>query len=306
MADQKIVPLVSIVVLNYNKHDDLVRNLSRLREIRYPELEVLVVDNCSTDGSREMVRTEFPEYQLIEAPFNGGVSIGRNLGFREARGEYVIYLDDDAVAPVDIVEKTVKIFQSDEKIGCLAYCVRQMPQDILCNDLSRQWIINYHGAGHAFRTSVLKKIDYLDENFFYGGEEIDSTLRSLEKGYKTRFTPEIIIDHYARIRSGKEYGRRASSWVASWCWFYMKHFPIYTALLCVWRVWIDTAFQSLRRRSFDTPVVSLWKIFSGLPRILKLRQVASAETIAFYMDPSSEPSHYTKSITKKVLSKIFG
>lgn len=301
---QDTFPFVSVVVLNYNKQYDLERNLRNLLEINYPKFEVIVVDNCSTDNSREMVKKEFPEFNLIEAHFNGGVSVGRNLGFRAAQGEFIVYLDDDSVAPMDFVDKTVELFLSYENVGCLAYCVRQMPQNFICNDHSKEWVINYHGAGHAFRSDALREIGFLDEKFFFGGEEIDSALRLLEKGYKTRFTPEVIVDHYARKRSGSEYSQRASSWMASWGWFYIKHFPLPTALLYATRVWMDTSLQALKRGSISTPIIGILKFIIGLPKIWRVRSVASEETISFYLDPNSEPSHYNSSVTKKILTVL--
>ena len=184
-------PRISVVVLNYNKREDLDRNLRRLREIPFESKEVIVVDNASTDGSAEMVREEFPEVTLIASDTNDGVAKGRNRGFRAAQGEYVIYLDDDSVAPVDVCDRVVELFEAQPEVGCLAFLVRAEPSGVYSNQFDdSEYLGNYHGAGHAFRKDCLERIGYLEEMYFFGGEEVDSSLAMLNEGFKTRYTPE--------------------------------------------------------------------------------------------------------------------
>jgi len=297
-------PLVSVVVLNYNKRDDLHRNLARLREMTYPNYEVIVVDNCSTDDSATMVRDMFPEVQLIESSTNGGVSQGRNLGFRAARGEFVIYLDDDSLAPVDVCEKTVELFGQDPQAGCLAYRVRQMPIAQQANPFSNTYLANYHGAGHAFRRHVLESIGYLDENFFFGGEEIDSSFALFELGYKVRNTPEILVDHYVRVHHGKDLTRRLSNGMASIGWFYVKHFPLHLAVLFTTRAIVAATGTAIRRRAILPVFKGLGLFISGAPRILRVRRRASPEAIRFYTSPDVQPPHHVQPLHRKLVNKL--
>jgi GT2 family glycosyltransferase len=87
----------TVVILNWNKRALLRRSLEVLRDVAsLPyRVEIVVVDNGSTDGSREMVRREFPAARLIENPRNLGIAQGKNVGLRAARGEFVLLLDDD-------------------------------------------------------------------------------------------------------------------------------------------------------------------------------------------------------------------
>ena len=89
----------SVVILNYNNREVLRRGLGALRNLAASpyRVEVIVVDNGSTDGSQTMIRNEFPEVRLIENRENLGIARGKNAGLMLARGEFILLLDDDCV-----------------------------------------------------------------------------------------------------------------------------------------------------------------------------------------------------------------
>lgn len=305
MSNEPPQPLISIVVLNYNKSADLARNLRALSAVSYPNREIIVVDNRSTDDSVEMVRRDFGDaVDLIVAPSNGGVCRGRNLGFRRARGEYVVYLDDDAVAPPDVCAVVASLFRENPTAGCLAFLVREMPNGHLCNDYGVERLGNYHGAGHAFRNECLRNIGYLDEQFFFGGEEIDSSLALLESGYYVRYTPEIIIDHYVRRHGANEFARRASNWMASMGWFYVKWFPWKAALRLILRQFVSTAVVSVRRMAPTTAFRGTAIFAAGLRSAIGKRRPASPEVIRFYLSPEVRPRHCADSVWSKVINRF--
>ncbi len=86
---------VSVVIVNYNGAELLHRCLRSVFAQRYRPMEVLVVDNGSVDGSVEMVQKEFPEARVISLNRNAGFAEGNNIGVREARGEFVVLLNND-------------------------------------------------------------------------------------------------------------------------------------------------------------------------------------------------------------------
>lgn len=305
--NSKSEPLISIVVLNYNKSADLARNLSALREIPYSHREIIVVDNRSTDDSVEMVRREFADdVELIVADSNGGVCRGRNLGFRRARGEYVVYLDDDAVAPAEVCDQVARLFREHPKAGCLAFLVREMPEGRLCNDFGVERLGNYHGAGHAFRKDCLEEIGYLDEQFFFGAEEIDSSLALMEHGYYVRYTPEITIDHYVRRHGCREFTRRASNWMASMGWFYVKWFPWKPAATLLMRQFVSMAAASVRRGAPLAVIRGTFLFAGGLRAAVAKRKVASEEVIRFYLSSAVRPRHCSEPLRLRVWSILRG
>jgi GT2 family glycosyltransferase len=98
---------LSVVIVNYNTRDDLRLCLTALRQSQ-PAPEVIVVDNASSDGSREMVRAEFPEVTLIAPETNTWFCGGNNLGIQAAHGEYVLLLNPDTVPPPDALNVMVR------------------------------------------------------------------------------------------------------------------------------------------------------------------------------------------------------
>ena len=296
-------PRISVVVLNYNKREDLDRNLRRLREIPFESKEVIVVDNASTDGSAEMVREEFPEVTLIASDTNDGVAKGRNRGFRAAQGEYVIYLDDDSVAPVDVCDRVVELFEAQPEVGCLAFLVRAEPSGVYSNQFDdTEYLGNYHGAGHAFRKDCLERIGYLEEMYFFGGEEVDSSLAMLNEGFKTRYTPEVVIEHYVRTYGGEAFSRRASNWLASYSWFYVKWFPLWQAGLLVLRQVASISKASLGRGKVLPPILGVGRFFKGLPRALRKRKVAKPEVTRFYCSLDVRPRHFRSETFRRLLN----
>ena len=105
---------VSLVISVWNRKDDLRENLAAIREQTVKPLEVIVVDNNSSDGTPEMVIEEFPEVHLIRMPHSDyGACETFNVGFSSARGEYTGILDDDVILPKDFVARMMEEFEAE-------------------------------------------------------------------------------------------------------------------------------------------------------------------------------------------------
>ena len=109
-------PLVTVNILSFNRKDDLRLTLQKVFEQDYQNIEVVVVDNASTDGTLEMVKNEFSSIQLIQLQKNIGIA-GWNEGFKIARGEFILVLDDDSYPDKNSIKELVQTAQSDKHIG---------------------------------------------------------------------------------------------------------------------------------------------------------------------------------------------
>lgn len=126
-------PLVSVVIPCYNASKFIRRTITSVLRNPYRPIEILVVDDGSKDDSREQVQKlaeRFPEIRLLPKE-NGGVSSARNLGIREAKGDYVALLDADDLLYPDCMEKRMKVFieEDDPKmlgVFCPAVLVDEM------------------------------------------------------------------------------------------------------------------------------------------------------------------------------------
>lgn len=112
------ITLLSVVIVTRNRRTELHRCLQSLRRLTYRNLEVVVVDNASTDGLPEMVAEQFPEVRLFRADQNYGCGVGRNIGARVARGDYFWFIDDDAEVIVpDAAERLLAKLESEPDVG---------------------------------------------------------------------------------------------------------------------------------------------------------------------------------------------
>ena len=113
-------PFVSAIVVNWNGKNYLGECLESLRKQTFLNFEIIVVDNGSTDGSVEYIRSHFPECLIIQNPSNNGFGKGNNQGIKKAKGEYIALLNNDAQAVCLWLEELVKAAEEDRRAGMLA------------------------------------------------------------------------------------------------------------------------------------------------------------------------------------------
>ena len=216
---------IAIVVLNYNKKLDLLEALESIYASDYPEYEVIVVDNDSTDGSADAVAEQFPQADLIRNPENSGVSKGRNTGWRYAEEhyeyDYIIFLDDDTVVTTDFLSKLVEAYRSHPEAGVLAGKAftsfeknQLMSVGIRANlytglvydmgvgesdegqyDVPRE-IDAAGGFAFMVRAALFRRLNAFDERYSpYGWEDVDFSLRARQVGYTVRYVPDARLCH---------------------------------------------------------------------------------------------------------------
>jgi GT2 family glycosyltransferase len=109
--------LVSIIIPTRNRCELLDACLRSIYQSTYEKFEVIVLDNASSDHTRTMVKNQYPSVRLIELSNNSFVAASRNLGIKYARGEYLLFIDDDNIIHQQMVEELINIFHSDPRIG---------------------------------------------------------------------------------------------------------------------------------------------------------------------------------------------
>ena len=105
---------VTVNILSHNRKNELRHTLTKIYEQDYKNIEIIVVDNASSDGTPIMVETEFPEVKLIKLYKNIGIA-GWNKGFEVASGEYILVLDDDSYPGSDTINKALNCIRSEER-----------------------------------------------------------------------------------------------------------------------------------------------------------------------------------------------
>lgn len=112
--------LLSILIVTRNRRAELHRCLRSLERLTYPDFEIVVIDNDSTDGLPDMVAEEFPQARLYRAAHNYGCGVGRNIGARMARGAYLWFIDDDAeVLHPDAADRLIAKLEAEPDVGAI-------------------------------------------------------------------------------------------------------------------------------------------------------------------------------------------
>ncbi len=251
----KKTPLVSVVILTWNRFKDLRETLVKLRLNYYSPLEIIVVDNGSTDGTDKMVSSEFPDAIYLKQDKNRGIA-GYNVGFAAAKGEYVVALDSDSYPARDAFTKMKEIFDEYPNAGAVAFDVlvpseKSEKMEIPVNGAGDgvHEVTGYHGAGVGFRKEVFSKVGYWYEPFFLYFNEMDHALRMLENGYSILRSPAVRAFHKTTAaarpseRSSYFYARNA-------LWLIWRRYPFWPMLKStLYFIYLATA-ESFYQRTF--------------------------------------------------------
>jgi GT2 family glycosyltransferase len=201
---------VSVNILSFNRKEDLRFTLKKILEQDYKNIEIIVVDNSSTDGTREMVKTEFPNVKLIELKKNIGIA-GWNKGFEAAKGEYVLVLDDDSYPDNGTISSGINLMLKDEKIAVVGFAIYNYQFNKIENDeyyqkQSREVeeVSAFIGCGAMIRRKYFLDLGGFDPVIFLYFNELDFSIRAKNAGYKILFEPNHRVNHTYSMLQRKE------------------------------------------------------------------------------------------------------
>ena len=200
-------PRVSVVVCSYNGGRTLDACLESLTQLDYPDVEVIVVDDGSTDDTRQILR-RFPTVVAIHQP-NLGLSAARNAGLRAASGAVIAYTDSDCVADRDWLSHLVHQLQTTgadavggpniaPDDGWLVACINTSPGQPTHVLVSDQVAEHVPGCNMAFRREALEAIAGFDPRFRRAGDDVDLCWRLQESGRWITFSPGAMVWHHRR------------------------------------------------------------------------------------------------------------
>jgi glycosyltransferase involved in cell wall biosynthesis len=229
-------PEATVVVSTRDRRDDLLRLLPSLLA-QTARCEILVVDDGSTDGTGEMVRSRFPEVRVERSDRSLGLIAQRNRGARLARGPIIVSVDDDAELPApDTVARTLADFDHP-RIGAVAIpCVdvTHGPEVVQrAPDREHRWVVpSYWGTAHAVRRDVFLSLGGYREEFERQCEELDYCLRQLGAGYVTRLgtsEPMLHFESPRRNRAQIAFYDRRNNVLHGWRNVPMPYLPVRVA-----------------------------------------------------------------------------
>jgi O-antigen biosynthesis protein len=202
-------PFVSVIICSYNGSKTLAGCLDSLGKLNYPDYEVILVDDGSTDDTAH-IAAQFPRVRYIHQS-NHGLSHARNTGAAAARGEVLAYTDSDCMADVDWLYYLIGTLTSGHYAGVggpnvsppaqdwVQACVAAAPggpSHVLLTDTVAEHI---PGCNMAFFRWAFESIGGFDQEYFKAGDDVDFCWRLQQAGHVIAFSPAAIVWHHRRF-----------------------------------------------------------------------------------------------------------
>jgi GT2 family glycosyltransferase len=213
--------MITIIIVNHNGRDHTRACLQSLHAVSPKiEYEIILVDNDSADGTVEIIRKEFPEVMVLPQKSNGGFGWANNIGATEAKGEYLLFLNNDTIFTMDILTPLADFLHTHDSIGVVApmllnpdgsYQLSYGKFPSIMNELgtkkdtafikhipkdrSPQQVDWVSFAAVMIRKSAFETVQGFDARYFMYFEDADLCYRLKKAGYHSFYYPECILLH---------------------------------------------------------------------------------------------------------------
>jgi len=215
-------PLVATIILNTNRREDTIACLDSLEQSTYKKIKTIVLDNDSSDGSFEAIRSSFPSVQIVQLKENLGYAGNNNVGVQAALDQganWVFVLNEDTILAPDCLAHMVTVAERDPKIGIIGPMVYHYDEPNIIQtaggQLGRFWDGSHlahnepdlgqyeqpypvdwiSGCAILVKREVIEQLGSLDERFFYYWEETEWCLRAREGGWSIFLVPKAKLWH---------------------------------------------------------------------------------------------------------------
>jgi len=236
-------PLVYVVLLAWNHLGDTIECLESIRRMQYPNIRLLLVDNGSTDGTANHIRTHYPDVEVISSSENLGIAQGYNLGMDYALqkdAQYVLVANNDIITvEPDFVSRLVEAGEKNPRAGIL------MPKIVYYHNPDRLWSIGARrrrfpptivfiglnkpdgpeytksrnlefapSCALLIRCELMRKIGLFDSNFFFYFDDYDYCYRARQAGYSIRYVPTATVRH--KVSASTRHSDKPDKWWSVW------------------------------------------------------------------------------------------
>jgi GT2 family glycosyltransferase len=204
-------PLVSFVIATINRPDDLKEAIESALEQEYRPIEIIVVSNSDESESTLFEHGgQFSDDPIKYLHFSERMRApkAKNIAFENALGEFIVLMDDDAVlVDTEATDQIVSLFERHDDVGALAFQSQSYytgeprlfeipsPPDFELPPVKQMRVSTFCGVGTALRRSVVTDLGGFPDDFIYGFEEQDLSIRILDKKYDILYVPSIIVHH---------------------------------------------------------------------------------------------------------------
>ncbi len=288
-------PAISVVIPTWNGRALLDAALQSLERQTWKNFEIVVVDNGSTDGTREMLAARFPAVVQVRFPENRGFAVAVNAGVRAARGRYVALLNNDAEAESGWLEALVGVLEGRPEVGAVASkMVSAARPDVIdsaggamglfAHDIGRgepdappfdrgREILCACGGAAAYRRELFEAVGLFDETFFAWFEDVELGIRAQLAGFRCWFEPTARVRHHAHASAGKLSIPKTVFTVRNALLLFLQTMPMRRLLVWgpVMLVWpfLDPIFSGRKLRATARGWLAFWPL---VPHALGMRR----------------------------------
>lgn len=285
---ERTINRITVLVLTHNRCDELRVCLNSIRAQDYPSIQVVVVDNNSTDGTSTMIREEYDWIDYIGLEENRGVG-ARNLGADRADGDLIVTLDDDSELPSSMnLSRIAEKFEENPNLGVAAFRLIdengeedpwfkwEKDGDLRTGYKSPTFI----GCGAAIRPEMFERIGGFWEPYFMYLEERDFALRILKSGSEVRYFPTISVVH--RDRSARrEHSRFIYYMTRNTFWYIWRNFPLLLAFFKSFIEIFKLGSTALRKGGFGLYLKGLWDVRLRFGEVMRTRDPADSSHLGW-------------------------
>ena len=336
MTKSNLNPLVSIIILNYNAGNLLLNCVDSVFKSTYPNFEVLVVDNISTDNSHVICKEKFEKICLIENKENLGYCEGNNVGIRNANGEFIVILNPDTIVEPNWLNHLMsaynefgeglyqpKFFSLNEKhvlqstgnmLHIFGFGFAKDKGKIDDEKMESVEKINYASGTCLFTSKiVLDKIGLLDPFLFLYHDDLDLGWRAAHIGINSFYVPKSIIYHaesYSIKWSSKKFYWLERNRKYCLLTHYSKEtyakmrFSLFLVDLCVWLFYLSKGFLGAKIKAELDIFRNRKTIKIRHNQLEKMKIVSDKNLIEKFPDEIFVPKNVSEPVFNQLFNKI--
>lgn len=296
-------PTASVIIVNWNGRHWLEQCLPALAAQSFRDFEVIVVDNASSDGSREWLAEQWPDLRLLQQPANVGFAAGNNAGIRMAQGRYVVTLNNDArpeagwlaalvaaagAPAVGMVASKMVQWQTPDRLDSTGIEV-----DRLGVAWNRGWgeradtaappdVFGPSAGAALYRRDMLDGLGLFDESFFAFYEDVDLAWRAQRAGWSCRYAAAAVVHHWHSVSTAAIPDQKLFLLGRNRLWCTLKNFPLpglLRALPLIFLYELAAASYQLWRHRTWSPLQGRWEGLKGARRVWQQRDRRYARAI---------------------------
>lgn len=269
----------SILITTKNRKDDLAFTLSKIQYlIDRSDVECVIFDDGSTDGTSEFLKQSYPKIILHSNTFSKGYLYCRNKMLNETKADFAISLDDDAHFITEgILEKIESYFSKNPQaalLGFRIYWSKQLPNSKASNDKSIQ-MKSFVGCAHVWRMSAWRDIPNYPEWFIFYGEENFASYQLFKKKWEIHYLPEVLVNHRVDViarKNNADYSLRLQRSLQSGWYLYFLFYPISVIpRKLAYSIWMQLKLKVFKGdfKALKALLLAIMNLFINIPNILK-------------------------------------